>query len=1422
MKKLALICTIIMLASCVLPIFTSMKVSAAEASPWSTWNLISSNVDGGLLKIPAGSGGGADMAPSVPSEFVIKFSMKVESFGNNSYQGFYLCNGSRRAGIYVYQNYIHDYNGGSVKYITNTSWHDYRLETSGDVLRIYIDNNLVLNGTTQVNNWTPRALFFASSASGNVFIENFSLTTVDGKEFAPPFLVAPLDTEYTPEFTTNWAESLDGWTITDCDELFVNEKGNLEFNIFHKAGNFQVERAPKPPENYDVEFGLQIHDYSSEEIQFKAATAGYNNYQYLSPDRIRTSSEESNPIGGMGIQVDIGYDWHDWKIEVRGEYMTIYMDGGEVARYTMMKNSAQTPLIRFLIQSNTLDHYHMELGNVHYKPYFPEVNLTTPPNNSEYAESSSITFKSEVKEDVEYVDYYLNGLNVGRGYAPNYEYILENAKVGTYRVSAAVGEEKSVEHIINVVKGFKANIKADKTEVTYGDAVNFSIETDILNAGVMPTFVEYYMDGQKIGEAGSAPFTFRTSPLKAGTAEVYAIVKNNNGAEFKTDSMYINVKTDGKQNAVFDREYRLEYDVTADNANVEIADGYFGLKLNHANGKTTVVTKDGTDEFALGKGNYMVDVTSGYAIVYYNGHLAFTALLPKTEVANLIKHNGVENFTLGGTGVKTTVMAEKWAKTPAYNKMVANVPHNYSIEFDKLDASDETITFYDGFYKVELVMKDGKITTTTQDLLAMGKPEFTLNGEVKPGYWRVTVAKGLVQVWCDNVYVDSFAAPTNATPARLNRTMSNPSASTLIAIKNTNDSFIHNENFEGTTELDALDFWLADNESGVTAEVKSGAMKISGAGTYLLNGQSNDVVMKWQANVSDTKDFYVTTRLFKNWYNMKLGYDFAKGTWYLHTWSKYGFYPQDIRTDFEGKALTTDVWHDFELITKEGYVELKCDGETVVKKENVVFPFNGYTGFGLTEGSVLIDNVEYVGRCAVSGAVKSAVISDEVGIAEINDDADGAVYVWQSNTGYRKTTDNGETWSEYVAEKKPYAENRIRLNDGRLLEIRVGDLSKPQEAWVSADDGETWEFMGYTSADDGRRRVLLTGSITQAKNGRVFLGIDYGISEYGTSGMITTWYSDNLKDWYMSETVNNAMETGQNFQESSHVELPDGTIRWHARSGVGFVMYADSKDNGVTFGEWRPSQLIAPLCTYAVERDNEEPNTYWAIMQNDAVTYDYRYTHRPRNRFALVVSYDGMESWEYVATLNETTECPSYDACNHVLRVFGDTVYIQWNNLHTPRRSITYAIDKSKVRSQKRFEEIHPRFNWGISSGSQMDMNCILPKTSGMAVIYGVNTTVDVQSGYDAATIAKVFGAEFVGNGTFKLGDTLVSFSEGSASYTVNSETKTYSENCLKNGYFNIKACAEAFGKALTEAEDSYFVWSNVPLTDIYLKEINN
>ncbi len=1331
MKKIAILMTLVMVITCIIPVAAPMDAAAATTHPWSGWQRSNTSYSGTTLTMDGSAE--ARQTMNIPDNFDVSFSLRISEWGTGSYQGAYFCTGKHRAGIYVYQDRIWDFNGKFWMHNTDTNWHTYQLKVRGEAFDIYIDGTYFATGTCQDNSWGQFAYFFTSAATleDSVQVKDFSITKPDGSDLSPMILTAPVETEYAQEFTTNWATSTDGWTITDCDEIFVNSKGNIEFKIKDESGYFQVERAPKTPDDFDVDFGLQIHNYGSESIILKAATNGYNNYHYLSPDRIRAVSAETSSTGDYGILTDIGNDWHHWKFEVRGAYVTIYMDGGQVTRYRMPASSGLKPLIRIMVEAVGNENCHMELGNIHYKPYFPEISLSAPVNGETFTEGSNITFKASVTESVDYVDFFVNGLNVGKGYSPDYEYVLKNAKHGTYRVSAGMGQVGDVESIVTV---------------------------------------------------------------KSATSE--SVVEGNNSA----------------------REYMLDYSFDGGQGEVRIGDGYFELNMIHSDNSVTVKTLDGSESFSLGQGKYRIVTTSGYGMIYYNGHFAGSFLMPRTSGV-AVEYSGVSGFTKSETGVKGLVFEEAWSQKSEYRKRIENIGHNYSIEFDKTDLSDENMVLFDGFYKLDLSMIDGALVAVMQNTSG-GEDDIVLEGDVSEGYWRITVAKGLAQVWCNNVYKGSFAMPSNPRPAELIRTMKNPMASTIVSIKNTDDLFYHSEDFEGNTELDSLDYWLSD---GGMATVENGEMTING-GAYLLNGQSYNVNAKWSAKLSETSDFYVTARRFKNWYDLKVGYDFNKGIWYIDEWSEFGSFKTDKRTKFSGTAPSMGVWHDFELILEDSYIELVCDGVTVAKKENLNFPLNGYMGFGVTDGSATIDNLEYEGRCAVTAAVKSATISDQVGIAEIWEDKTGAVYI-QSN-GHIKTTDGGETWSDYVYVSSTSIENRIRLNDGRLMELRGTELTNPLEIWVSSDDAKTWTRAGYMNADDDQRRVVLTGSITQAKNGRVFICPGFGFSEYGTINKLATYYSDDLKNWYMSPSVNDSGVTGLNLQEGSHVELPDGTIRWYARSGDGFIMYCDSSDNGVTYDEWRPSQLISPLCTYAVERDNVDPNTYWAIMQYDATTYDYRYQHRPRNRFALMVSYDGMESWEFVATLNEQSEFPSYDACNHVLRVFGDTVYIQWNNLHTPRRSITYAIDKNKVRTQKRFEEVHERYNWGESSGTYTDTLCFVPKTSGTAVLYGKDTAVVISDGrYDAETVAKIFGATAkvnVNNIVFNIGDGEVVFTEGANTYTVNGETRSFGEVCLSMGYLDINACAEAFGKNISDMDDSYILWSDEVASSSYLNEYMN
>ncbi len=1425
MKRLtALFITVVMLMSCICSVNVWAKISSDNN--WRGYTFTSAKASDGVATMTSTASAASYIEKTnltLPESYKVKFTMQVETFGNGGYTGLWVANGSRRCGVYIYSNRLNSYGNEQYDGVSvGSSWHEYTIDVSGGTQQLFIDGKLIGNGTCNTHNNTQQLCFFAAKGAV-VNVENFSITNNDGTDIADALLTPPVETEYTPEFTTNWAESTEGWVVTDSDALFVNENGNFEYNYENPNESYlQIERAPKFTKNFDVEFGLQIHEYGAQGFLFKCSIDGYNNFFDVKPDRLTGTSAKGQSIQGTGFKVDIGNEWHDWKLEVRGTFMTIYMDGGEVCTFEMPYVPTTTPILRFLYTRHAPDKGRIELGNVHYKPYFPDVDLVTPAMGSEYIEGSDITFKANAEEDVDYIDYYVSGLKVGRGYAPDYEYTLKNAKVGTYRISAAVGDKKSPETTMTVVKAFEAKVVADKTSANYGEEITLSLETEKYGNGAAPEAVEFFAEGQSLGVV-TAPFEMVVKDLPVGDTAVYAKVKNNNGAYFTTDNLLLNITTDGMSEAKIDREYQLDYELTSDRGNIEINDGYYSLKINHQGGKTSCIGLEETPEYNTGKGKYRVVVTSGYAEVYYNGHFSFSCLLPRTDKKNVINTSGVSNFVMGGRGNKFELFNENWKGDENYTRYIHKIESQYSLEFDKTDASDEVMEIYDGEYGAKLEFKGGKIHTKNDNRAGGGYDgawDYTLNGDAKAGYYRLMVVKGLAQLYVDNKYVDSFAMVADSSRARIERTMSNPGASTIVSLKTTDDWYYHSEDFSGNKEFDALDYWVKGDEGNGTAEVKNGFLNISG-GEYLLNGQANKVDATFSLRPNDTTDFYITMRKFIGMGNMKIGYNYTSGKWYVDRYSIYPYYKVDGVTEYDGYKPALGEWHDFDIELDDRKLVVKCDGNIVIETTTLDFPYAGYTGFGSLDGSVDVDNVEYAGRCKVAAGVKSAIVSNDVRLGMPYDTKDGNVRI-TSGAGYRETQDRGETWSGLQKNTGSLGDfGAMRLNDGRLVSFRPesNDVSKPFFAYVSDDDGETWTKKGQLCPADGVRRIN-TCLPQQALTGRVFISFTILASEQGYVKEVL-YYSDDLETWYETKTPNFDLESGLNLQEGSIAELPDGTIRWFGRTILGFVYYADSKDGGETFGEWRPSQLMHPLCTYAVQRDNEDSNTYWAVLQHDAVTWDVRWPHRPRNRFALWVSRDGMQNWEYVMTLNEHGDFPSYDACNHVMRVFDDTIYIQWNNLDGTGRGITYSVDKTKVRSQKRLEEVHERLVYGVAPGAvtapeTMDKQCILPKTTGMARLYGENSNIVVNEGmYSADTVASVFGATVAEEGnvvTFKLGDAVIKFSENSSSYEVDGVSADFEKVCMKNGYLDIMACAKAFGKQATEVEDSIIVWYNVPM----------
>ncbi len=1285
-------------------------------------------------------------------------------------------------------------------------------------------------------------LFLFDSLTAEPLVEEWDITSliqVPDQEEQPelpeeedPTDLIPGQGDYEGEFYVNWSkpETYANWEIVGGDNIEINEEsGILTFDVQQTEGAYRLNYRPSAPQNYDFEFKMKVDEFGSKDFGFKVTNDGYNNYQYLKPDRIVMVNREHAQSGGMGILANIDNEWHDWKMELRGEYCTIYMDGNELYRFKQGLWATEPANIMFMLNSTPNDNYKIHLGKMHYRPYFPTAELTSPANGAEFTEGSDITFKSTAGSSVSFVDYYVNGLKVGSGTGTDYAFTMTAPTVGTYRVCAAVNGVKGPESVITVSDAYATTINPASTSFSYGNSVKLSFD----NAKVSDiSKIEIYANDEYKGNATTTgilswkSFTYTLSGLPVGTSQVYAKVYPMSGTPYMTPIVNIEATSTGNATVNLKREYEIDYTYSGGTANLNVADGYFGLDLQHVGNKIIYQSNEGQKEYSLGSGTFKLVVTSGLVDLYYNGHFAHSWFMPRTSTANIVIHSGVEGFIIGGSGVKTEYYSSVWNGDANFSDTVRDVPSNYSIEFDKTDASDESIVFYDGEYKIWLDIKDGVMTSSYHDVETGEQKPYTLLGEAKPGYWRITVAKGLAQVWIDNIYVDSFSAEAVAHTPEIVRTMANPSASTIIAIKGTDDLYYHKEDFSGSGEMAPLDYWIEDTDA-VTATVSNGSMKIAGTGDVYLNGQSDDVHMKWSAKIESGDNFYVTPRVFRGpYYSVKAGYNYTTGKWYIKSYSEDTRYTADNIREWSGTAPSLNTWHEFELIIKDESLVLKMDGSNVISA-GVYMPFWGYTGFGIEGGSVLIDNVDYIGKCKVTAGIKSAVISDEVGIAEFYQLSDGTVVYENSWTKKMSTKDGGFTWSEPVTASGKDNTGILTLQDGRLFRLSHENTSNIV-AYTSSDDGATWTRMGdLNSCRPASRRVVLNASVTQASTGRIFVACDETWTE--ANSITGLYYTDDCgKTWFEAESAMgiptsqgiSTDTTGFNFQEGTMTELPDGTIRYTARTGMGFVYYMDSHDGGKNYGEFRPTQFINPLCTYAFERDNEDPNTYYAIIEYDATTYCYRYIHSPRNRFALMVSYDGCKTWEFAMTLNEWADYPLFDACNHAIKVFDNTIYINWNNLDQPRRSFVYAIDKAKLRTTKRFEEVHERTFRGATSCETGSKQVVLPKTSGNASIYGQIENITVSNGmYAPETVAKVFGATASVSGskaTFTLGNATVTFTEGAKSVDVNGTAVVFDNTVMSGGYLDIKACAEAFGKNITEAENAYVLWYGAPLVEQY------
>jgi Neuraminidase (sialidase) len=244
----------------------------------------------------------------------------------------------------------------------------------------------------------------------------------------------------------------------------------------------------------------------------------------------------------------------------------------------------------------------------------------------------------------------------------------------------------------------------------------------------------------------------------------------------------------------------------------------------------------------------------------------------------------------------------------------------------------------------------------------------------------------------------------------------------------------------------------------------------------------------------------------------------------------------------------------------------------------------------------------------------------------------------------RFSADGGQTWSgedaTIVANEGGFnvmSVSLLRLDSGEiaLFYLRKNSLTDCRPLLrTSRDEGKTWseptvciESVGYF--------VLNNDRAIQLSSGRILLPVARHNTpqqnKFDGRGVISCYYSDDRgKTWQESKTV--PQGDNQTLQEPGVVELKDRRLMMFCRTPHGSQHLAFSEDQGETWSELAPSNILSPLSPASIERIPETGDLLLVWNNHENAAPELRDKRTP---FNVAISRDEGRSWEKTKTLED-------------------------------------------------------------------------------------------------------------------------------------------------------------------------------------------
>lgn len=250
----------------------------------------------------------------------------------------------------------------------------------------------------------------------------------------------------------------------------------------------------------------------------------------------------------------------------------------------------------------------------------------------------------------------------------------------------------------------------------------------------------------------------------------------------------------------------------------------------------------------------------------------------------------------------------------------------------------------------------------------------------------------------------------------------------------------------------------------------------------------------------------------------------------------------------------------------------------------------------------------------------------------------------------RYSSDGGKTWTqkdetiiENDGKQNIMSVSLLRLQDGRiaLFYARKNSLHDLLPVMrISADEGAHWsEPIEIIPQQEVGYYVLNNDRVVQLKNGRIVVPLALhqnlpGSDRFNPNAKFLCYYSDDQgKTWQRGNEV--AVETQPGgkqpyMQEPGLIELKDGTLMGFCRTNGGSQYVAFSKDDGQTFSELKPSNMISPVSPASIERIPSTGDLLLVWNNHQGIDAKLRGKRTP---LSLAISKDEGKTWQQIQNI---------------------------------------------------------------------------------------------------------------------------------------------------------------------------------------------